>query len=215
MLTDNNGVAHNEHKWKIGEPSAALTYYYPDELVAVFANPIYENLEPASMQLWEFKPEKEIDHDVLRCCCVSGSVIQSITIPSMSLYQRVEIAIKCALEVLGKGEFAVIRKQEYERFKQWAESGKRMTSVVDYNGIAAAGTNGKYVYDGVSRVVKASALCFLANESLHCAGLVDWANQIAGTAKFLAASSVSSIGKDPSGGKYLNVSKQIRSVMFK
>lgn len=214
MLTDNSGVVHNEHKWKIGEPSAALTYYYPDELVAVFANPMYENLELASMKLWEFKPEKEIDHDVLRCCCVSGSVIQSITIPSMSLYQRVEIAIKCVLLVLSKGEFSTLRKPEFERFKEWAESNKRLTGVVDYNCMVGGGNSQRYIYDGIEKVVKASALCFIANESLRCSSLTDWANKIAGTAKFLAASSVASIGKDPSGGKYLNVSEQIRSVML-
>jgi len=214
MLTDTNGFAHNEHQWKIGEPSATITHYYPDEYVAVFANPIYENLEPASMKLWEFRSDKEIDHDTLRRFCISGSVIRSIPIPSMSLYQRVEIAIKSVLLVLSKGEFSTLRQPEFERFKEWAEGKKRLVSVVDYNCMVGGGNSQRYIYDGVGKVVKASALCFLANESLHCASLTDWANQMATTSKFLAVSSVASIGKDPSGGKYLNVSEITKSIML-
>jgi hypothetical protein len=132
----------------------------------------------------------------------------------MSLYQRVEIAIKSVLLVLSKGEFSTLRQPEFERFKEWAEGKKRLVSVVDYNCMVGGGNSQRYIYDGVGKVVKASALCFLANESLHCASLTDWANQMATTSKFLAVSSVASIGKDPSGGKYLNVSEITKSIML-
>ncbi len=213
ILTDSKGSSYNEHQWKIGEKSASVTHYYSDEYIAIFANPIFENFAPSTMQLWEFVPDKEIEKDALRCGCIAGTVIRSIHIPSMTLFQRVEIAVNCVLFVLCKGEFSVLRREEFEKFREWAEGRTRTEKVVEYNGIASAGALGKAAYEGVSKVVQAAALCVLANDLLRCHSLIDWTNEMAKAAMVLAASSVASVANDSTGGKYLNVSAVIKSVM--
>ena len=141
-LTDKDGRTYEGCQW--GENitnrakgkgkalcSSGVIHYYEDPLLAVFANPIHGRFDLKTALLWEFKPKREINKDNLKCACKEGTTIKLIPIPEMTIEQRVEIAIRCSLEIKQKPKYV-------EWAKRWLDRTDRRRAAADAARAAAA-----------------------------------------------------------------------------
>ena len=109
-LTDTNGQTHGGCQWGEGVRNTAtgegielcsdgVIHYYADPLLAVFANPRHGDYDPATMILWEFTPDSEVNGDALKKGCKAGMTVKQIPLPEITTEQRVEIGIRAAKAV--------------------------------------------------------------------------------------------------------------------
>ena len=107
-LTDKNGRTHGGCQWGEGVEhkakgkgvklcSSAVIHCYSSPELAVFANPVHANFDLQTAQLWEFEVDRIVSRDTLKLGCKLGKTIRRIRMPKMSIDQRVEVAIRCAL----------------------------------------------------------------------------------------------------------------------
>jgi len=107
-LTDQNSQTKNNTQWGrdvahevsgTGELcSSGWLHCYEDARIAVIMNPIHGNYD--NPQLWEAEAEGEIKRDrQLKMGCTKLITLKQIPIPKINTEQKVEFAIRCALEV--------------------------------------------------------------------------------------------------------------------
>ena len=105
-LTDANARTHDSCQWGIGitheatEPGVQMCtnqviHWYTDPLLAVFANPIHANYNPA--RLWECEVGEKVNGDALKSASKSVTTLRELPLPVISTEQRVEIAIRLVL----------------------------------------------------------------------------------------------------------------------
>ena len=85
-----------------------VTHCYKDPYQAVLMNPNHGNYNPKTMLLWEAKG-KVIADDSTKSGCKQLTTIKQIPVPEITIEQRVEIAIRCAMKVY-----------KDDKFQEWA-----------------------------------------------------------------------------------------------
>jgi hypothetical protein len=83
--------------------TAGVIHAYEHPLLAVFMNPIHANLR--NPLLWECEGEIFVREGQLKCGCKKLTTCSKISLPSITLEQRVRIAIYCALAVYKEKHF--------------------------------------------------------------------------------------------------------------
>jgi hypothetical protein len=92
--------------------------------LAVHMNPIHANFW--APRAWVFEPEGEVvSDDGTKCGCKAGTTVTEVPLPKVTVEQRAEVAIRCALKVHSE-----------ERWVAWAE---KWLSGEDRSWEAAAG----------------------------------------------------------------------------
>ncbi len=120
-LTDKNGQTFGGCQWgenithvATGEGnelcSPDVVHIYLDPLLAVFANPIYGNYNPETMQLWECECSEIVEQDALKAGCKMVTTLKRIPVPVITLEQRITIAILCSKKVC-----------KDKKWNQWAD----------------------------------------------------------------------------------------------
>ena len=78
--------------------SEGWLHYYHHPLLAILLNPIHADI--SNPILWEAEAEgKQLNDRGLKGGCTKLTTIKQITLPEITLEQRVEFAIRCAMEV--------------------------------------------------------------------------------------------------------------------
>jgi hypothetical protein len=115
-LTTQDFKTHNGFQWKIGVEvvvdgkgelcSSHFLHYYHSPLLAILLNPIHVNI--ANPKLFEIKAlGKHLDDKGLKGGCTKMTLIKEISIPIISLDQRIIFGILCALEVYKEENFVL------------------------------------------------------------------------------------------------------------
>lgn len=113
-------TSHNDMKWEIGVTNTAtgkgtrmcssdLLHCYAHPRLAVLLNPIHANI--ANPRLFEVSCSEIIANDNLKMGCKSQTLVKEIELPVFTTEQRIEFAIRCALQVCSDA-----------RFRTWAEN---------------------------------------------------------------------------------------------
>jgi hypothetical protein len=164
-LTDAHGRTYGDTYWGPGVrheavsalaapqlcTSAAIHFYSGDTLQEALALAVHMNPVQGAFLLpraWVFEPEGEVVTDHVKFGCKAGTTVEEVALPRVILEQRVEVAIRCALEVC--------------RVPAWREWAKKWLSGEDRSEEAAAEA-GREAYWIVER---ASAMAARAAESL-------------------------------------------------
>jgi len=133
-LTDENGKTHGGCEWGPGVSHSApgtgelcstgWIHVYDSPCVAVMMNPCHADFE--NPRLWECEVSgKELDDHGLKRGVQKCMTVREIPVPVLTMEQRVEIAIRCALRVWANVDFT-----------RWAE---RWLNVIDRSAAAAWG----------------------------------------------------------------------------
>jgi len=107
-LTDSDGRTKNNTQWGVGVTVSALgagrhlcsdgfIHFYTHPLIAVFMNPIHANF--TDPQLWEAESSGYEKHEKLKSGSKTLTTIRKISLPEVSMAQRVAFAILCSMEV--------------------------------------------------------------------------------------------------------------------
>ena len=116
-LTDQNLRTYMGFRWVVGEwveapgklnqslCSDGWIHYYDDPLLAVFFNPIHADIDKP--RLWEIEIDGETKVDATKGGARRGRLRTELPLPLISLSQRVEIAIRCALTVYSEPDFVI------------------------------------------------------------------------------------------------------------
>ncbi len=115
-LTDKDGRTYGGTQWGEnvthsaqgegnGLCSDGVIHAYRDPLVAVFANPVHGDFDPKTMLLWEGEAKDIRVRDGLKGGCKTFTTFHTIPLPVVTIEQRAEIAIRCALEVHHESNF--------------------------------------------------------------------------------------------------------------
>ena len=75
----------------------AVIHFYIDPYLAVFANPIHAKFD--NPRLWEGKAKRIVNRDALKGGCKEFTTIRELPLPTITMEQRVEIAVRCAMKV--------------------------------------------------------------------------------------------------------------------
>src|SRR5690348_7263443 len=113
-LTDQNGQTFNKTQWGVNIRHEAIgngkelctngwIHAYESPLLAVLLNPIHANFK--SPRLWEAEGEVGICQGQLKCGCKILTTLREIPLPEVTITQRIEFAIHCALEVYSEKTF--------------------------------------------------------------------------------------------------------------
>jgi len=113
-FTDEKDQTYNECQWGenitvetsgIGEMcSKGFTHWYIDARLAVIFNPIHGDYNLKTAHLWKGEGEI-IKNDGLKIGCKKATTIKKITIPDITIEQKIKFAIYCALEVYTEYSF--------------------------------------------------------------------------------------------------------------
>ncbi len=114
-ITDKDGRTQNNTQWgenithtvtKRGHTlcSDQVIHAYKDPYLAVFHNPIGGDYDEKTMLLWEAKG-RVVANDGLKVGCKTLTTIKQIDKPTLTIDQKVEIAIKCAVQVYKEPSF--------------------------------------------------------------------------------------------------------------
>jgi hypothetical protein len=115
-LTDEKDQTYNGMQWGpgvshetdgVGELCGpGWLHYYDDPLLAVFLNPAHGNFDPETMHLWECLPEGIIREDKgVKFGCTKLTTLEKISLPKVSMTQKITFGILCAVEVYDKWEY--------------------------------------------------------------------------------------------------------------
>ena len=119
-LTDKNGKTQSgqvcETQWGEGVTHTAtgqelelctdgVIHYYDDPYLAILMNPVHGNYDEETMQLWEVETEGKTITDGRKSGAKTVTTMRRIAKPTLSTRQRMEIAIRCALEVYHEKAF--------------------------------------------------------------------------------------------------------------
>ena len=138
-LTNKDGMTRDETQWNEGITHTAkengvelctnqVIHAYRDPYLAVFHNPIGGNFDSETMRLWEAEGDTVAD-DGMKVGCKSLTTTKESPVPVITMEQRVEIAIRCALVYKNKS------------FIKWANSwlsGKDRSAAAAAKSAAAA-----------------------------------------------------------------------------
>lgn len=105
-LTDQNMQTHGGFQWVLGKkevitsPGATLCsdqvfHYYASPEQAVLLNPVHAGIR--NPRLFTAEIDKEVVFDGLKGGCHEMTLVKELTLPTITLNQRVEIAIRLAL----------------------------------------------------------------------------------------------------------------------
>ena len=112
-ITDKNGRTRGDTQWgeNVTHKATArgrelctnqVIHAYRDPYLAIFHNPIGGNYK--YMQIWEAKG-KVVADDGMKVGCKSLTTLKQIPVPKLTTEQRIEIAIRCAVEVYKDKKF--------------------------------------------------------------------------------------------------------------
>ena len=138
--------------------SKHFIHVYENPLVAVFMNPAHINFK--NPILWEATGWVSKREGHLKCGCFSLTTHRKITLPVITLEQRVRAAIYCSLEVC-----------KNKQYKQWADkwlSGENRTrNVVYITSAAAAAAYADAAADAAATATYTSAAAAIHATSKH------------------------------------------------
>jgi len=108
-ITDSKGQTQNNTQWGESVTHKAknkgkelctnqVIHAYRDPYLAVFHNPIGGDYNEKTMRVWEAKG-KIVVYDGMKVGCKTLTTTKEIPVPSITTEQRVEIAIRCAVQV--------------------------------------------------------------------------------------------------------------------
>ena len=115
-LTDENGQTYEGCQWGAGVTHKASgegnlctegwIHVYDCPIKAILMNPIHGRFDPTTMLLWECEVEGRTKDDLGRKLGVQKcTTIKQIPIPAITLEQKIEFAIRCALVVYKSEKF--------------------------------------------------------------------------------------------------------------
>jgi len=116
-LTDEKDQTHGDMQWGEGVKhsakasgyilcSGSLIHAYRDPLLAIFCNRIHGDYDLETAHLWECETKcRRIEDDRLKIGMKSLTTIKQIPLPVITTEQRVEIAIRIALEDYDEASF--------------------------------------------------------------------------------------------------------------
>jgi hypothetical protein len=113
-LTTQEHTTHNGMKWKIGQTNQAadigntmctsqVLHCYVNPIQAVLLNPIHANIQNPC--LFEIECSEIVNTDGLKYACKEQTPTKKIPLPSISLNQKIAIAIKLAMLVYRAASF--------------------------------------------------------------------------------------------------------------
>src|SRR5574337_663569 len=111
--TQNDTLWRDAHgKWltvsAFGVGSALCTdgviHFYDHPVLAVLLNPLHADIK--NPRLLKIKTSRPVTHDGLKGGCKSARAIAELTVPSITITQRVEFAIRVALSVYNETSFS-------------------------------------------------------------------------------------------------------------
>jgi len=119
-ITDVNDCTYKGFQWYEGKVhktdgekelcSSGWIHFYRDKRLAVILNPIHGKYNP--FHLWRGEAGGKIKGDVgLKWGCTEFRMIKRVSIPKITLTQRVAFGILCSLEIYNNSEY-----------KKWAEN---------------------------------------------------------------------------------------------
>jgi hypothetical protein len=201
-LTDENMCTYNGTQWEIGVQhsltidgnllcSNQVFHFYHSPEQAIFLNSTCTQI-PAP-RLFECEVENVVVEDGIKGGCKTLTLVKEIPLPEFSINQRIEIAIRCVLEVYDESEFVVWAKNWLsgrDRSKEVATivagiaysiySANSPYVVVAYNGdTALRGTTAFSAYSVARSVVCVADSVYLAvNNDYIDVGAVYSANSV-------------------------------------
>ena len=108
-LTDKNDQTLNNCQWGEGVTvetsgegelcSAGFTHWYTSPLLAVLLNPIHGDYDLETAHLWEGEGEVIKDDHGLKVGCKKATTLCRISLPEVTLEQKIASGILCAKEV--------------------------------------------------------------------------------------------------------------------
>jgi hypothetical protein len=150
-LTDQDRKTHGGFQWRLGETFTAagpgeepcsngVIHWYDCIEVALLANPIHAAV--ANPRAWEMEINNELGHDGLKGWSKSGKLVREVALPTVTLEQRVEFGIRCALLV-----------PQPDSFKAWAVAAAVAAEAVAVPAGAAAGAVREQIREVAQRVI--------------------------------------------------------------
>ena len=104
-----------------------LIHWYDHPLLAVLFNPIHADIK--NPKLIAIEIDKEIAHDGLKGGCKRAKYLEEITLPEITIDQKVEFAIRISLKV-----------HKEEKYKDWANNWLSGTDRTERAAWSAAGS---------------------------------------------------------------------------
>jgi hypothetical protein len=113
-LTDAHGRTHGDTYWGPGVrhearpgpiqlcTDTAIHFYSGDTAQEALALAVHMNPAQGALprpRAWVFEPEGEVVTDHVKCGCKAGTTVEEVYLPDVTLEQRVEVAVRCALKV--------------------------------------------------------------------------------------------------------------------
>jgi hypothetical protein len=181
-LTNENYETRNNTKWgenvthtasgKGGLCSSGWLHAYLSPELAALLNPIHANF--SNPILWEAEGEVELSDNDLKVGCKSLKTIKIIDLPLITIEQRVEIAIRCALEICKDEKFTIW-------VNNWLDGTDRSASSADATDATyatAAYYAASAAYYAANAAYAAAAAYYAADAAYHAAYYAPYATDI-------------------------------------
>lgn len=211
-LVSQDYKTHSEMHWEIGKTNTArgkgsqmcsdqVLHYYEHPLLAVLFNPIHAGIE--NPRMLRIQCSQKIAGDELKSACKEQTPIEEISLPVISITQRVAFAIKCALVV-----------QQDKKFVSWANSWLYGEDRTRESAIAAAHTAASTAYAAAANAANtanaaANAAAYAAASTAYAAA--NTANAAAYAVAYAAANTAANAA---AAVRATSKSKRARSINF-
>ncbi|MGD2065623.1 MAG: hypothetical protein PVI43_00455 [Candidatus Bathyarchaeota archaeon] len=170
-LTNKSLQTYNGFQWEIGKTettsgsddlcSGGWLHAYSSPLIAVLHNPVHTNIE--TPRLFECEGGGEFKDDMgMKCGVTELTLIMELSIPNITLEQRIKYAILCALEV-----------NKDKGFTNWAE--KWMSGEDRSVAAAEAAEAAARAAEAAARAAAAEARAEAAEAAARAAAATAWA----------------------------------------
>ena len=194
-LTDKNGKTRagkrNETSWIVGTTveakgsikqdlcSDGWLHAYLHPLLACLLNPIHANF--TSMRMFEVEGKIGMSDKQLKIGCRSLRVIKELTIPIITIEQRVKFAILCAIEVYQDESFQTWAKK-------WLNGENRANRAAAADAVAYAAAYAADAAAYAANAAAANAAAYAADYTAdYAANAADYAANAAAYAAYAAA----------------------------
>ena len=200
-LTSAQGQTRGQTQWGPGIEHTASgegplcgpghIHAYTDPLLAVLLNPIHARF--TAPLLWEADGDVAQTDSGLKVGCTRLRTLRKIPVPEISLEQRIEIAIRCALAVYPEPNFAAWAEDWLSGQDRSAEAAEARAAAAGPSARAAAARAAARAAAAGGPSARAAALAAAAGPSARAAEVAAWAaEEAAARAAALEAAEIES-----------------------